>query len=524
MFIFSFLTSPYEFVPQMKQNIKADNHLTTHQYQSSENPDRPPRSTLAMLRDVPHFFLGRLDGHQDISVHVLFPHLSITQRDFVCMLHEQLTRWVDRVFLPAVRMFFPPHYTQHLPGSFARGLANVRAHQVEGRQVQTASYKAQQAVGYHLQSEHLDDIWREIVRTVETQPGLQDFRDLQLFFSAKGTKLVFKTRPSRPTLPDAMEFFADFFESVVNTDHVQLDRFYVDVGKETCPVGSDLTHQAPEVSTQAQVYCHKRCCLESYMSWMYDGQPPAIGKGQEYFGQNLLQDACSLTSVSPKRSQQHQGGLIYTQMYQSVKEVTDATKLFPFANEALEEMALDPQIRRGASQAAGGRRRDVEVVERAYLASKHRVWNALAASRGKSFGIREEHRITWELFVALLDRLRNSSRDQLEVGTATCPTHAWAIPTANYLDFLSRNADKFATGFEIIHARCNRELVTWGADENDGDVLAMPAICIWRSSAPPRVSVVVELTRTAGGQPCSTTRVVWAGLSEHTASPWLLLD
>lgn len=33
--------------------------------------------------------------------------------------------------------------------------------------------------------------------------------------------------------------------------------------------------------------------------------------------------------------------------------------------------------------------------------------------------------------------------------------------TEVYLGFLWRNADKFATGFEVVRARCNQEIVTW---------------------------------------------------------------
>jgi hypothetical protein len=60
---------------------------------------------------------------------------------------------------------------------------------VEGRQIETASYEAQHAVGYHLQPEHLEQIWTDIVEIIDDTPGLADFREPQLFFSAKGTKL-----------------------------------------------------------------------------------------------------------------------------------------------------------------------------------------------------------------------------------------------------------------------------------------------------------------------------------------------
>ena len=91
----------------------------------------------------------------------------------------------------------------------------------------------------------------------------------------------------------------------------------------------------------------------------------------------MLRDACTLTSLTPKRSRLRQGGLVYSQFYASVKEVIDAAKTYPFQNDGMEEMALDPQIRQGARQAADGNRRSVKVVERAHYASKCWVQAAL---------------------------------------------------------------------------------------------------------------------------------------------------
>jgi hypothetical protein len=87
-------------------------------------------------------------------------------------------------------------------------------------------------------------------------------------------------------------------------------------------------------------------------------------------------------------------------------------------------MALDPQIRQGARNIAGGRRRDAKVVERAYCASKRRARDALVASVKKSFGIREEHRVTWSLFQGLLSHLYLKNPEDLEVVMNDCPLYA----------------------------------------------------------------------------------------------------
>jgi hypothetical protein len=225
-------------------------------------------------------------------------------------------------------------------------------------------------------------------------PGLADFRDPQIFFSSKGTKLQFKTSDSRPMLNDSMRYFQSFLEDCLDLDFVEKDRLYVDIGKEICPQTSLIGEQEGQLDEEPQVYAWNRCCLEKYMNWMYDGLAPSKkGEGQRYYTQNMLYDAGSLTSVTSKKSKHREGGLIYSQFYNSVKEIYDANKCFPFANDAMEELALDPHIRDATRNILGGGCRDAKTVEVGYLASKQRTHRALRDARQKSYGIREEHRV-----------------------------------------------------------------------------------------------------------------------------------
>ena len=217
---------------------------------------------------------------------------------------------------------------------------------MEGRKIQTASYQAQQSFGYYVQAEYLEPIWTDILHTIETTPGLADFREPQLFFSAKGCKLQFKTNPSRPTLLDAMEYFDLYFEGVFDGQFVDWERSFVDLATELCPTASRLASEGLHIDEEAQVLSWKRCRLESVIQRLYDNQAPAKnGRGQRYYDQNMLHEASTVTSVPPKHSRLYGGGVRYVQLYGSVKEVWDAAKCQPFDNDGLEEMALDPQIR-----------------------------------------------------------------------------------------------------------------------------------------------------------------------------------
>lgn len=82
-----------------------------------------------------------------------------------------------------------------------------------------------------------------MLQTVRDTLGLADFREPQLFFTAKGTKLTFQSPSSRPTLLDVIEHFKCFWDSVIDMDFVDQDRFYVDIGKEICASTSLLPGQ-----------------------------------------------------------------------------------------------------------------------------------------------------------------------------------------------------------------------------------------------------------------------------------------
>ena len=148
----------YQPAPQIRQNITTDVHLETDILRDGGDPEEIPQLSRALLRDVPHFLLGRVVGAHDVTVHVLFPHLVPAPEKFTSLTQDQYSRWLDQVFHPAVHRYYEAHYTQHLPASYQHALANSKAHQVEGRLIETASYQARQSLGYHLQPEYLPEV------------------------------------------------------------------------------------------------------------------------------------------------------------------------------------------------------------------------------------------------------------------------------------------------------------------------------------------------------------------------------
>jgi hypothetical protein len=67
----------YQPAPHMKHNISTDVHLKSQVF-----IDETSRSHLAMLKDIPHFLLGRFYGSENITVHILcFKRLQICVND-----------------------------------------------------------------------------------------------------------------------------------------------------------------------------------------------------------------------------------------------------------------------------------------------------------------------------------------------------------------------------------------------------------------------------------------------------------
>ncbi|GKU23080.1 unnamed protein product [Fusarium langsethiae] len=253
--------------PQYGQNISTDVHLTLGR--ADPDPERP-RLIPSRLRDVPHFIFARLEGADFITFHLFFPHLPCS-RDFSRLTDEQLSRWFDKIFYPAVRHVYDVDRLQHLPASYRHALATSRAPRIENRLIETPTYQAQLKMSYFLSPQGLQQLWDHILEAT-CRPGLQDFRNPELFFQAKNTKLLFKSPDAPQDLLPAMNSFDCKLRRILDFSHICSDRLYIDVGKETCPMPNSVSPSEP------QTYLWRRCCIRHHLGQLYDGNIPKSGQ------------------------------------------------------------------------------------------------------------------------------------------------------------------------------------------------------------------------------------------------------
>ena len=87
---------------------------------------------------------------------------------------------------------------------------------------------------HHLQPERLYAIWEQIFTYRRSCARSTDLSDPQLFFSAKNTKLQFKTSSSYLTVLDVIDHFQAYFERITDRDYIFLDWVHVDLSQEIC--------------------------------------------------------------------------------------------------------------------------------------------------------------------------------------------------------------------------------------------------------------------------------------------------
>ena len=406
------------------------------------------------VHEIPHYTLGRLIGFEDVSLYLLFPRLYREGQQSSRLLDDDFQTWIDQVLLPAIYRHHDSAQLQHYPSSYYHGKYNSTARGVEGRSRKVDALPREQLLMHFVPPDQLHAVWETIQETIE-QPGLQQFKDVTILLHAKNLKTLTKGS----TWEGMMTRLRKYWGEVVDEAYVSAD-FYFDLGKETCPRQTYLSTEDVGNSLPAEILLWKKCCLDSYYNWCRDGDESNPCK-QMLYPTAMLRDTVSMGVEPGVNSQLRARGLLYSQFYGSVKEVFAAGNQYPFTNTAIETLALDPQLRKTWQHVGAGLSHDPVALMKAYLYAKARCYYGIQGSMQKSFGVREEHRVSVALFNAIDRQLETLNLRQQRIAPASEELPYTTHPTTTVLSWYRWNINKFCVGFEMVYSLSGRQWVTW---------------------------------------------------------------
>src|SRR5436305_9617820 len=152
----------------------------------------------------------------------------------------------------------------------------------------------------------------------------------------------------------------------------------------------------------------RKCCLqkvkEAFQLADYEGSKVL----ETEYTWCFMRDVGNITLAGRKGSLLHRAGLIYSQFYGMNKLQFDAKKHYPWddAEDTLSMMAVDEVYREAMRATMGTKPISIRMCRQSYNHSGRRFMLAVRTNDDKSWGAREEHRISLALLMAINSELR----------------------------------------------------------------------------------------------------------------------
>lgn len=553
-------------------NLQSSLHLDSIHVWWTDPTTSRRRQTKRPLHQVPHLPFGRLMGFPEVELYILFPRLYMPFREHWVITQEEYTQWTNDVMLPALETVYPTAITQHLPSHAQHISLNGTAARTETRAQKTAPTDVPYTQDFHipLQADQLGALWTEIQQRI-LAPGLVHFRDCHIVLTSKDLKLS----TQRSTWAESRDLFFGRWNRAVDPTFLVQD-FY-DLAKEIVPSGTAENEPLPLTLSW------RRCCLEEFSHWLtqvnidcgvdepahsssrsssrtsaqhsanatdssdresdFDTsdrpdaesvdsdahspspspQPATLPFKREFYPQSLLRDHTSMTLAPTVKSNLWRSGLRYSQHYNASKNILAAGKIYPFQNQRLDTLALDPGMARTWQHVGGAVSHSPLTVLRAYLHTKQRSHVAFQGCRDRSYGTREEYRLTGHTLAAVDRRLRELGLDTVILPPPPAQTQPFYVyPTPMIIDWWRWNMNKLCVGFEMTYSLQPRTFVHWEHTR----VMMMFLQCLLCTYGGQgnhfqrRVGLWID-RRTAPPQPGSDTEKVQEGMAIGQSLPQL---
>jgi len=406
------------------------------------------------LHKIPHYCFGSVIGMESLLMFVFFPALH-TESDYEHSTHlskQDQELWYDAILGPAIHHTIQSsNILQHYPAT-AR-IAAVDSTALSAESLARKDSSREQLLKHALQPRYLDSLWSQILETIAENPACHRFHGASLFMHAKNTKL--ESMNVDEGLNAAYEGWAQSWSQATDSQFYNKDRTFVDLAKQTTSEDSALPYDQIPADHEAEVFLWKRCCLDTYTKTRTvlnpDGSPAKGNPKCTTYPWATMRDTVGQTFFAAPHGRESQDGLIYSQFYALIKTPFDTSKVYVFDNESLENLALDPGYIRSLQQEGRGITFSKGVCEFGYLHSKKRAYANLVDNQWKSYGIREEHRISLAMMEEIAQQWRQWDLydDELD---ADQPLPYYIIPTTELLDFLYAQINKYCFLFEHVLA------------------------------------------------------------------------
>jgi hypothetical protein len=409
----------------------------------------------APLHKIPHYCFGTILGMETLLMYVFFPalHRDSDYEHSTYLSKQDQELWYDAILNPALnKTVASSNLMLHYPAT-AR-IVEMDSTAISGERFARKDSSREQLLHYTIQPQYLDALWTLILENIAANPACHRFQGATLFMHAKNTKLDFMDETG--SLNGAYDSWENQWSKATDPQFYNKDHTFVDLAKQVTSEDSALPYDEIPDDHEAEVFLWKRCCLDVYAGTRRvlnaDGSPAKGNPKRSTYLWAIMRDTMGQTLFAVPRGKESQDGLIYSQFYNLIKTPFDTSKVYVFDNESLENLALDPGYIRSLQQEGGGIAFSKAVCEFGYLHSKKRAHANLVDNRWKSYGIREEHRISLTMMEEIYQQWRHWDLYDDEIDDTRPPLPYYIVPTQELLGFLYAQINKYCFLFEHILA------------------------------------------------------------------------
>jgi hypothetical protein len=430
-------------------NIEKDIHLTLRTSYTTKNGRVSSR--YMPLNKIAHYCCGQVEGMEYLKVYICFPNLrSSIDYDHTSFLTDSEDEdWLNLIIAPSLReVVTSQSVLQYLPlSSAAVGAASLASsHEAFRRK----SSSRRQIISHTIQPEYLDRLWSAILRRIDSTPGCRRFSQPVIFVNAKNTKL----KQMRDSPPQIYTQWLERWNYVTDDRFYRRQKVYIDIGKQTItrsPLGPN-----------AEVFLNRKCCAETYFQRRSQHITDTTGKEhglkRTVYQWAGLRDVVDHTIVPVPSRSTEVGEHPYTQFYSLTKVPGDAAGAYLFQNQALENLALDPEYVNSLKREGSATSFSWTVCMNSYLYSKDRARIIFTEGRERSYGCREEHRASMAVMDKVCEHWLQWEQDSSLGPSRDRPPPYFVVPSRDLFSFLYAQVNKYCFLFEHVLSHSNKTL------------------------------------------------------------------